>query len=152
VNMRHADQMETKQQKSAGDGSNDKIKVSAWRNIGGLVAYTISACGTPRKWGREIHIDKGPGGLPVINVNKIELLLDEVVAWAFLGPPRAPLRAMTVVHFDGDDWNCQVDNLAWRVCPEWAEADNNLAWRVAEFERQARAIARPTKQRMLFFD
>jgi hypothetical protein len=89
------------------------------RAIEGVPGYTISADGVPRKWGRIIPIDKGPGGLPVIDVNGVELLLDEVVCRAFFGQPPRPIRGMTVVHFDGDLLNCAVTNLAWRVHPDW---------------------------------
>jgi hypothetical protein len=147
VTERHAESAQTGERISAKGTPGDKIKVSSRRRIAGLAAYTISADGTPRKWGRPMLIDKGPGGLPVIVVNNEELLLDEVVAYAFLGRPPAPWQAMTVVHFDGDYWNCRVDNIRWQVCPEWADA---------EFERRARAMARPdnrrpTKQRTFFF-
>jgi hypothetical protein len=89
------------------------------RPIRSIPGYTISADGIPRKWGRKLDIQKGPGGLPVIDVHGVELFLDEVVAHAFFGPPPVHIRGMTVIHFDDDSLNCAVTNLAWRVCAEW---------------------------------
>jgi hypothetical protein len=147
VNMRHAEQPQGREQISAGDTPNGKLKVSSRRKIAGLTAYEISADGTPRKWGRRLPIHKGLGGLPVIDVNGVERLLDEVVARAFLGPPPCDLRGVTVVHFDNNPLNCAVDNIAWRIDREWLES---------RVERQVQARMRqdnrrPTKQRMHFF-
>jgi hypothetical protein len=127
--------------------------------IRGIPGYEISADGIPRKWGRRIAIHKGTGDLPVIDVNGVELFLDEVVAHAFFGPPPTNIRGMTVVHFDGDQFNCAVTNLAWRVCAEWAEFQNER-----EHKRHMRPDhlpvvtprippggMRPTKQRTFFF-
>ena len=88
--------------------------------------YEISADGTPRKWGRQIPISKGLGGLPTVAVDGYERLLDEVVAWAFFGPPPDDIRGMTVVHFDNDPLNCRVDNLAWRRCDDYVNRRREL--------------------------
>src|ERR1700722_11702119 len=43
-------------------------------------------------------------------------LLEEIVAWEFLGPAHGGVRGlggMMVVHLDGDSWNCAADNLSW---------------------------------------
>jgi len=63
----------------------------------------------------------------VIDVCGVERFLDEVVCHAFLGDPPQPLRAMTVVHFDGDILNCAVTNLAWRVHPDWVARCEELS-------------------------
>lgn len=97
------------------------------RSIQEIPGYTISADGVARKWGRRLPIHKGRGGLPVIEVARQELFLDEVVCWAFFGPPPQPLRGMTVVHFDGDLFNCAVTNLAWRVHPDWVARRRELS-------------------------
>ena len=62
------------------------------------------------------------------------MLLDEVVAFAFLGSPPVDIKGATVLHFDGDAFNCRVDNLRWLVCPEWTEYAT---------EREVRRLMRP---------
>jgi hypothetical protein len=137
----------------------DKIRVEARRGIDDLPGYTISADGIPRKWNRRLPIHKGAGGLPVVDVDGVERLLDEIVATAFLGPPPAPLRGVTVVHFDGDDFNCAVDNLAWRIDREWLERRGDLqtmAWMRPDhlpvmIPRIPPNGMRPTKQQRMVF-
>jgi hypothetical protein len=97
----------------------DDSRGATRKPILGIPGYKINAAGIPWKWDREMRIEQGIAGLPVIFIFGEELLLDEVVARAFFGPPPINIRGMTVVHFDGDDFNCRVDNLAWRECPEW---------------------------------
>jgi hypothetical protein len=79
----------------------------------------ISADGTPRKWNRLVPITKDLAGLPTIRVDGHNLLLDEVVCWAFHGRPKPHIRAVTVVHFDDDPLNCAASNVAWRIDLEW---------------------------------
>jgi hypothetical protein len=89
------------------------------RLIEGAPGYQISADGTPRRYNRPLPITKDLGGLPTVNIGGIDRLLDEIVCYAFHGPPPYDIRGMTVSHFDGDMLNCAAGNLAWRVDPEW---------------------------------
>jgi hypothetical protein len=66
---------------------------------------------------------------------------------------------MTVVHFDGDQLNCAVTNLAWRVYPEWTafqrERELKRHMRPDNLPNPQKRIPpsgmRPTKQRTFFF-
>ncbi|GLP83985.1 hypothetical protein TUM20984_54050 [Mycobacterium antarcticum] len=118
------------------------------KSIEGIPGYTISTLGVPRLWGRPLNIDKQELlGVPVILVGDGERFLDEVVAMAFLGPPPAPIRGVTVLHFDGDVFNCRVDNLRWIVDPEW---DALRTEHEMQFHMQPANRKRP-KQRVVFF-
>jgi hypothetical protein len=153
--MRHAEATQEAQATVRSDtpigyteGSGKMSSTRATRkSIRDIPGYTISADGIARKWNRKLDIHKGPRDLPVIDVNGVKHLLDEVVARAFLGPPPCDLRGVTVVHFDNDPLNCAVDNIAWRIDREWLESR-------VERQVQARmrpAYRRPTKQRIHFF-
>jgi hypothetical protein len=45
------------------------------------------------------------------------MLLDELVSRIFHGPPPCRLKYVTVLHADGDPWNCAATNLAWHIYP-----------------------------------
>lgn len=116
--------------------------------------YEISADGTPRKWNRRMEISKGPGGLPTIEVDGLERLLDEVVAYAFQGRPERHISGMTVVHVDGDGWNCAASNLAWRVDPDW-ETRQWQRWHTKLMRPDFlphRIPRTPPRKRIRFFD
>jgi hypothetical protein len=91
--------------------------------------YTVSADGTVRKYDRRLTPTKTIAGLPSIDLGKNytghllpvegEHLLDEIVALAFHGRPDCPFMAATVIHDDGDVFNCHADNLTWAVCSDW---------------------------------
>ncbi|WP_263997888.1 HNH endonuclease [Mycobacterium yunnanensis] len=85
--------------------------------------------------------------MPVILVGDGERFLDEVVATAFLGPAPAPIRGVTVLHFDGDPFNCRVDNLRWMIDPEW---DALRTEHEMQFNMQPANRKQP-KQRVVFF-
>jgi hypothetical protein len=145
---------------SANSTQNGKIRVDARRSIDGIPGCTISTTGMPRKWGRPIPIHKGAGDLPVVVINGIEFLLDEIVARAFLGePPKCPISGLTVHHFDGDMFNCEVTNLAWRIDPAWAAHRKELeirGWMRPDHlpvmvARVPPAGMRPSRQHRMFF-
>jgi hypothetical protein len=119
--MRNADKERHADKSEVGDTQFDNLVSGAVRSIEGIPGYTISAEGIPRKGDNLVPILKSNCGLPIIFTNGLQRFLDEVVAHAFLGPPPCPMRGATVVHFDGDDWNCAVTNIAWRVDPDWLE-------------------------------
>jgi hypothetical protein len=84
--------------------------------VGAPRGWTISADGTPRKWGRTVLILKDFGGLPTIDVGGVKRLVDEVVAETFLGAPHS--RHTVIMHFNGDDLDCSVTNIAWKRSEE----------------------------------
>lgn len=129
MNMRHTEQPLNGVDEKRSDtptgytekSGNNGVRFAVRKPIQDAPGYTISTDGTPRKWGRKLDIHKGPGGLPAVYVDGRERFLDEIVAYAFFGPPPTNIRGMDVHHFDADPLNCAVTNLAWRVCPEWRE-------------------------------
>ena len=134
-----------------------RVKAERRQMVDAPPQYQISADGTPRKWNRRLKITKDLGGLPTIRVEGGYRLLDEVVCWTFLGPPKRHINGMTVVHFDLDPFNCSVDNLAWRVDPEWLEcvkgAKAHELMRPDHLQvRIPRIPPRHQRRRMVFFD
>lgn len=67
---------------------------------------------------------------PVIGLVKdgtqVKRSVSKLVADAFL-PPHAISSFTTAIHFDGDLWNCRVDNMDWR--PRWFAVKHAIQFR-----------------------
>lgn len=118
------------------------------RPITGLSdGWQVNSAGIIYRFRRVQPITKHIGGLPTIGLDKnyrgpvppaggdtteddgdTERLLDEIVCFEFHGYPRSFVGSL-VQHLDGDDNNCEADNLRWLVDDEYAEAVENQKYR-----------------------